>query len=588
MRTHTCGELRKKNVGKEVTLCGWVQSRRDHGGIIFVDLRDRYGLTQVVFDPAHNKKVHEEADKLRREWVIKVTGKVRDRKKGMINPKMKTGEIEIIVNELEILNESETPPIEIDDNKLANEEMRLKYRYLDLRRPQMQANMALRHKVKLAAWEFLDKNNFLELETPILIKPTPEGARDFLVPSRLYPGKFYALPQSPQLYKQTLMVSGFDRYFQIARCLRDEDLRGDRQFEHTQIDMEMSFIEQEDIQEMVSKLMIYIWKKVLGVKLKYPFPKLTYYEAMNRFGSDKPDLRFGLELCDLTEIIKQSNFEVFKKVIEKKGIVKCLRVPKGGKYSRKDLEELEKIARTYHAKGLVWFKVTAKKELESSMAKFFNKDIQSKIIKETGSEPNDLLLLVADKFDIACNALGQIRLFIGQKENLIKKNEWKFCWIIDFPMFEWNEELEKWEPKHHPFCMPKKEHLQYLEKDPGKVLATLYDLVLNGAELCSGSIRINRPHIQERVLKVIGMDLSTARKKFGFLIDAFKYGAPPHGGVGLGLDRIVAMMIGITDIKEVICFPKNKAGQNPMDGCPIEPDSNQLKELHIKVDIVKK
>ncbi len=581
-RTHSCGELTRKDLKKEIKLCGWVNSRRDHGGIIFIDLRDRYGFTQVVLDP---KKIPE-ADKLRREWCIQISGSVRERPSGMENKKMITGEIEVEVKSLNILNESEVPPFEIDDRVEANEELRLKYRYLDLRRPIMQEHLLIRHKAAHAAREYLSSQGFLEIETPILVKPTPEGARDYLVPSRVNPGKFYALPQSPQLYKQILMVSGFDRYFQLARCLRDEDLRADRQPEHTQIDIEMSFAEEEDIFTVVEGLMESIFK-VKNMKIKTPFPRIPYKEAMEKYGSDKPDLRFNLEFIDVTKTVSNSDFEVFKSTINKGGIVKCLNAINCSKFSRNDIDALIELAKRYHAKGMAWAKVE-KGKLESSITKYLKEDIQKQLIKETKAKDGDLLLFVADQFKTACISLGQVRLAVAEKINIIPKDEYKFCWIVDFPLFAWNEEDKKWEPEHHPFCMPKKEHISLLDKDPGKVNATLYDLVLNGIELSSGSLRINKPEIQSKILSIIGIDKKEAERKFGFLIEAYKFGGPPHGGVGIGIDRIVAILCGVNDIREVIAFPKNKAAECPMDGSPSDIDQKQLKELNIKLDLVKK
>ncbi len=586
LRTHNCGELRSKDIKKKVTLCGWVKSYRDHGGVIFVDLRDRYGLTQIVFDPSHNRKSHKIGDSLRREWVIKAEGKVRSRGK-LKNPKLKTGEIEVLCDSVTIYSKSETPPIEIDDKKVAGEEARLKYRYLDLRRPEMQRNLLNRHKAMKAAMNYFDKKNFVHVETPMLMKSTPEGARDYVVPSRVNMGKFYALPQSPQLYKQILMVSGLDRYFQFARCLRDEDLRADRQPEHTQIDLEMSFVEREDVFVVVEDLMKAMWKEVLNVNIKTPFPKMSWTDAMNMYGSDKPDLRFDLEFTDVTDLMKRTTFNVYKEVIKNKGVVKCLRVPKGAEiYSRKEIDKLIDLAKVHHAKGLSWMKIKNGKP-ESSITKFFSDALLKKLQKKVGAKDNDLLLFIADKFETACNALGQVRLAVGHKLNLIK-DDWKFVWVIDFPLFEWNEDENKWDPMHHMFCSPRKEWSAKLEKDPGKVICNQYDLTLNGLELCSGSIRITDPEIQKTVMKIVGFTEKEAHKRFGFLLDSFKYGAPPHGGVGLGFDRIVALMNGYTDIREVIAFPKNKQAQCPMDGSPSDITDRQLKELHLKLDFVKK
>lgn len=580
-RTNTCGELGKKEIKREVCLAGWVQSSRDHGGIIFVDLRDKYGLTQVVFDPKHNKKFHEEAQKLRREDVIAIKGKIRARGEGLENKNLKTGEIEVLVDEFEILSKAETPPIEIEDRADASEDLRLKYRFLDLRRPKMQKHLQIRHNAAQAAREYLNKNSFMEIETPILVRATPEGARDYIVPSRVNPGKFYALPQSPQLYKQILMVSGCDRYYQFARCLRDEDLRQDRQPEHTQIDVEMSFVNAEDVLDMIEGLYKHMMKKVLNIEIKYDFPKISHKDAMEKYGCDKPDLRFALELVDVTEIVKKSDFEVFKKA-EK---IKCINPQ--DKFSRNEIDDLINYAISIGSKGLAWMRVT-EKDLESNIVKFFNSEIQKKLIEKTKAKKGSILFFIADKEKNANSIMSKLRVEIARRLNLINEKEFKFCWIVDFPLFEWNEEHGKWDASHHIFTAPKKEHIHLLEKEPGKVYADLYDLVLNGVELGSGSIRETNPETQQKVMKVIGIKKEEAIKRFGFLMEAFRYGTPPHGGIGLGFDRIVALMCGYNDIREVIAFPKNKDAECPMDGSPSEVDDAQLKELHIKSDLVKK
>ncbi|MBI4448243.1 aspartate--tRNA ligase [Candidatus Woesearchaeota archaeon] len=587
-RTHTCGELKKKDVNKEVFLDGWVQSRRDHGGVIFIDLRDRYGLTQVVFDPSSNKEVHVVAEKIRREFVLRVKGKVRPRKEGMINPNMATGEVEVICDELEILNEADVPPLEVDDRKISNEDIRLKYRYLDLRRPSMQQNLMIRHKIAKATRELFDSLNFLEIETPMLIRATPEGARDYIVPSRVNPGMIYSLPQSPQLYKQLLMVSGMDRYYQLARCLRDEDLRADRQPEFTQIDLEMSFIEQEDIFEVLDKLMHHIMKKVKGIDMKISFPRITYEESMSKYGNDKPDTRFGLELVDVSEIAKNSEFSVFQSAVSSGGCVKCVNVKGKADFSRKKIDELEAFVQIYKAKGLIWLKMD--KELEGSITKFLTKEQQKGIIEKTKTEKGDLLVFVAGKKKIVNDALGQLRNHLGKELKLYKEETYNFLWVVDFPLFEWNEEQENWTPAHHMFTMPKKDSLKHLETEPGKVIAQCYDLVLNGVELGSGSIRCHRADIQNRVMAAMGIKREEAERRFGFLLEAFKYGAPPHGGFAVGLDRLVAILCGVPehDIREVMAFPKNKAAQCPMDGCPSQAADSELKEVHLKWNIVKK
>ncbi|MFT4297807.1 MAG: aspartate--tRNA ligase [Candidatus Woesearchaeota archaeon] len=584
LRTHTCGELNNKNISQEVMLAGWVHSRRDHGGVIFIDLRDRNGLTQIVFNPEFNKESHSHAEKLRREDVIIVKGKVEKRAEGMINTKIATGEIEVFISELKIVTKSETPPIEVDDNKVSNEDSRLKYRYIDLRRPQMQKNLRIRHEVCQAAREFFNNNGFLEIETPVLVRATPEGARDYIVPSRVNPGKFYALPQSPQLYKQILMVSGVDRYYQLARCMRDEDLRADRQPEHTQMDFEMSFVTEKDIMHFVEGLYKHIFKKVLNIELD-DFPVFTYKEAMDKYGIDKPDIRFDLFLKDVTEIASESDFGVFKDVVKNKGIVKCIN-PQAD-LPRKEIDALIEFTQNIGAKGMAWMRVT-ENGLESNIAKYFSPETQKKLINATNAKPGSILMFIADKKNKANSILAQLRLELAKKLNLINQNEFKFCWVVDFPLFSWDEDSKSWTPEHHMFSMPKQECLEYLEKDPGKVIGNLFDIALNGTELGSGSMRIHDPAIQERVMKVIGLTKEKANEKFGFLLDAYKYGSPMHGGMGLGLDRTVALMLGTSDIREAIAFPKNKAAECPMDESPGDVTPEQLKELHIKSDVIQK
>lgn len=570
-----------KDAKKEATLCGWVHSRRDHGGVIFIDLRDRYGLTQIVFNPTFHQEAHAEAEKLKREDVLRVRGEVHPRAKGMANPNLDTGEIEVFISHLEILNHAETPPLEIDDNKEASEEMRLKYRYLDLRRPKMQNRLLMRHKAAQATREYLNSQSFMEIETPMLVKTTPGGARVFKVPSRVHTGKFYALPESPQLYKQLLMVSGCDRYYQFARCLRDEDLRADRQPEFTQIDLEMSFVETHDVQEIIEGLLKDMFKKAAGKEIKTPFTRITYAEAMEKYGSDKPDLRFGLELKEVTKEVKKSEFSVFKNAPS----VKCLCVEGGAKFSRKDLEELETFVKIYQAKGLAYLKIQNGK-LDSSIAKYFKEELQQELIKKTSAKEGDILLFVADKLEIVYAALGALRLELGKRFKLYNPDELKFCWVVDFPLYELVE--EKWEARHHIFTMPREEDMPWLEKDPSKVRGKLYDVVLNGVEIGGGSIRIHNKEVQTRVLKVIGLSYEEAQERFDFLLEAFQYGAPPHGGIALGFDRVVALMAGLNDIREVIAFPKTKAAENPMDGSPQEWTEAQLKELHLRLDGVKK
>jgi len=578
MRTNTCNELTKKDVNKEVSLCGFCHSRRDHGGIIFIDLRDRYGLVQIVFDPNYHKDTYNMAGDLKREYCIQVIGKVKARKEGMKNPNLATGEVEVFVSKLNIISKAEVPPIEVDDRIEANEEVRLKYRYLDLRRPIMQKRLMKRAETTKAFRDYLTANGFLEVETPLLIKTTPEGARDYIVPSRVNPGKFYALPQSPQLYKQILMIAGCDRYFQIARCLRDEDLRADRQPEHTQIDLEMSFVNEEDIRNFIEGMFKHVAKQVYGKNLNYVFPRISFKEAMEKYGTDKPDLRFGMELKNITSIAKDSNFQVFKDVIKDKGIVKCINPE--SEFSRNELDEMINLCVKNGAKGMAWMRLENGK-LNSNIIKFFSDELLKKLIKETGIKKG-YLLFIADKEKVVNNVLNNLRNELGRKLNLIS-NDFKFCWITDYPLFEFNEDENKWDFAHNPFVMPKKEHLSFIEKNPEKVEGYLYDLVLNGIELGSGAIRASIPEIQERLFKVTGMNEKETHEKFGFLLEAYKYGSPNHGGMGLGLDRFIALMHGTNDIREFIAFPKNKKAECPMDGSPSKPDEKQLKELKLKV-----
>ncbi len=586
-RTHTCGQLTDKEEGKEVTLQGWVNTRRDHGGIIFIDLRDRYGLTQIRFDPKTSKDTHAKSEGLKREFVIQISGKVLKRPDGMANPKLKTGGIEVDVSELTILNVSETPPFEVDKNTEINEDIRLKYRYLDLRKTDMQRNIFLRHKVVKSTRDYFDNLDFIEIETPMLSKSTPEGARDYLVPSRVHPGTFFALPQSPQLFKQLLMVSGFDRYMQIVKCFRDEDLRADRQPEFTQIDLEMSFVEEEDIFEIMEGLVKKVWKDVLDVDLKIPFPRISHGEAMERYGSDKPDTRFGMELIDVENIAAKSDFQVFKGVLEKKGAVRCVNAKGCAEFSRKDIDALTEFVSIYGAKGLAWIKVT-ENGLESSVVKFFNEALQKELIERTDAKKGDLLLFVADKHKIVYESLGALRVELAKKLKLLDSKQYNFIWVHDFPLVEWDEDEERHVAVHHPFTAPKDDELAMIDTDPGKVHAKAYDLALNGVELGGGSIRIHRKETQEKMFKALGISQEEAEEKFGFLLNAFTYGAPPHGGIAFGLDRVVAMITGNESIREVIAFPKNKACQSLMDGAPNVVSKKQLKELHIDLDLPKK
>jgi aspartyl-tRNA synthetase len=578
-RTHTCGELDAKAAGKKVKLCGWVHARRDHGGLIFIDIRDFYGMTQVVFKPEH-KQLFGKADSLRKEFVVQVEGEARARPKGMENKDIATGSIEVVASGLSIINRALPSPFPIEDRVESSDEIRLKYRFLDLRRPAMKRNLAFRHRVCQAARDYMSSNGFIEIETPLLVRATPEGARDYVVPSRVNPGKFYALPQSPQLYKQVLMIGGIDRYFQLARCLRDEDLRQDRQPEHTQLDIEVSFASEEDIRRIVEGFYKNVFKELLGIRLP-DFPVLSHADAMNRFGADKPDLRFGFELTDITELAAKSDFNVFRDVIRAKGRIKAIFIDHA--FEKKDLKDFEDIVKDAGAKGLAMVRLESGKFTDSHIAKFFSDRLAAEIAK-AGKLKNGYIFMVADREKTACIALGKLRSELGRRLGLAKPDDFKFCWVTDFPLFAYNDDEKKWEPEHHIFSMPKDEHIQYLEKDPSKVLGKLFDVVLNGTELGSGSIRISQPELQERVMAVIGMKKEEARKKFGFLLDAYDYGGPIHGGMGLGLDRLVALMLGGDDIREVIAFPKNKAAQCPMDGSPSELDAKQLKEANILVN----
>ncbi len=582
LRTHTCGELIESFMGKSVTLCGWVHKRRDHGELIFVDLRDAYGITQLVFDPKEDRLMHDKAHELRAEYVIKAEGIVRERPEGTKNTKIKTGGIEILVMKLDILNESLTPPFELDNAEDVSEDTRLKYRYIDLRRPSMQKIMRLRSKINHAIRQCLEKENFVEIETPFLTRSTPEGARDFLVPSRLSPGKFYALPQSPQLFKQILMVSGADRYFQIVRCFRDEDLRRDRQPEFTQLDMEMSFVEEEDIFRISEGVITNIFKAVTERSVSPEFRRLKYSEAMERFGSDKPDTRFGMELKPLSDIVKGSKFNVFNKVLDSGGAIYAINIKGGAGITRSGIDALTEEAKNLGAGGLAYFK-SEKGGLASNIDKFFEKDMLALVKERLRSEEGDLILIVADKKKVALEVLGALRLALAKKNNLIDEKKFEFLWITDFPLFKYNEQEQKWDSEHHPFTACAEEDAGLLDTDDlGKIRARSYDLVINGSEIASGSVRIHSRETQEKIFKIIGLDPEEANKRFGFLLEAFKYGAPPHGGIAFGLDRFTTLFTGSQSIRDVIAFPKTQKGLCLMTEAPSDVDEGQLKELNIK------
>lgn len=582
-RTATCGELTKSDATKQVTLNGWVFRSRNHGGIIFINLRDRYGITQVVIDDDASAELKAVAAQIKNEYCIAVEGTVRMRPDSMINPEMPTGDIEVKAERMEILSECDVLPFQIEDRTNANEDLRLKFRYLDLRSKAMQEHIILRSKVTFLVRSFLTKLGFLEIETPTFIKSTPEGARDYLVPARLHPGKFYALPQSPQLYKQILMVAGFDKYFQIARCYRDEDARGDRQPEFTQIDIEMSFVSREDVLAVTENMMRSVFKEALNVELEQHFERIAYDDAIALYGTDKPDLRFGMKMQDASFMSGLSDFTAFKTATDEGGIVKAL-VVKGQaeNYSRKKIEELESAAKVFKAHGLAWMKIEDN-HFQGGIAKFFagkEADIAAKL----GCENGDLLLFVADKNpQIACQSLGAVRSKLGKDLGLTKPDDFKFVWVIDFPLFEWNEDEQKWDPAHHMFSAPQEKYIPTLESDPASVKGDLYDLVLNGYELASGSIRIHNAELQKRIFKIVGFKEEEAENKFGFLTKAFKFGPPPHGGIAPGLDRLVMLMAGENSIKEVIAFPKNTFAYSPMDESPSEVDQKQLDELHLKI-----
>jgi aspartyl-tRNA synthetase len=586
MRTDYCGNIDTRFLGQTVTLFGWAHRRRDHGGVIFVDLRDREGLVQVVCDP-DRAQTFETADRVRNEFVLRVTGVVRRRPEGTVNAALKSGEVEVLAHELEILNPSATPPFMMDEEHL-NEEVRLKYRYLDLRREPMQKAMRMRHATSRAVRNYLDDNGFIDIETPVLYKSTPEGAREFLVPSRLHDGQFYALPQSPQLFKQLLMVSGFDRYYQIVKCFRDEDLRADRQPEFTQVDIETSFLTEREIQDLMEGLVRHVFKRVLDVDLP-PFPRLTYAEATSRYGSDKPDLRVKLELTELTDAVKDAGFKVFKAAAElKDGRVAALRVPGGNEqFTRKELDDLAGFAAIYGAKGLAYIRVNDpaklnEEGLQSPIVKFLSPEILGTIIERTGARAGDVIFFGADRRKVVNDALGALRQKVGHEKGHAEAG-WRPVWIVDFPAYEYDEDAKRWAAAHHPFTAPKDEHVELMESDPGRVLAQAYDIALNGWEIGGGSVRIHRTEVQQQQFRVLGIGEEEQRAKFGFLLDALAYGAPPHGGIAFGFDRLVAMMSGVDQIRDVIAFPKTQRGQDLMVDAPSAVTEKQLRELHIRL-----
>jgi aspartyl-tRNA synthetase len=581
-RTHRCTELSAADVGKKVTVMGWVQKWRNLGSLLFIDLRDRTGLVQIVFNDQTEREIFEKAETIRNEFVIAVTGEVARRAPEAVNPSMKTGEIEILASELRILSKAETPPFHIEENSSVNEAMRLKYRYLDLRRPDMQASLMLRHRVAKIARDYFDQNGFLEIETPILIKSTPEGARDYLVPSRVHPGKFYALPQSPQLFKQLLMVAGYDRYVQIAKCFRDEDLRADRQPEFTQIDLEMSFVDVDDVIAVNEGFIKRVFKEALGVEVETPFLRMSYQEAMDRFGSDKPDLRFGMELVNVSDLVKGCGFKVFADAVANGGSVRAINAKGCGGFSRKEIDSLSEFVKTYGAKGMAWIAVE-ENGLRSSIAKFFSEEELDALLKRTCAEPGDLICFIADKNQVVYDSLGALRVEIARRLGILNDTEYKFLWVTEFPLFEYDEEENRWVAKHHPFTSPMDEDMEFLESDPGRVRSKAYDIVLNGTEIGGGSIRIHMQDLQQRMFGLLGLSEEEATAKFGYLLEAFRYGVPPHGGIAYGLDRLVMLMAGRSSIRDVIAFPKVQNASDLMIEAPDVVDSKQLEELNLRV-----
>lgn len=586
-KTNSCGELRADDVGRQVTLAGWVDRRRDHGGVTFVDLRDRFGIIQLVTNPEISPGAHHALEPVRMEWVIQAEGTVRRRPEGMENPDLPTGEIEVEVTRIRVLNPADTPPFLINQEEVVDEQTRLEFRYLDLRRKRMQNNILLRHRVTNFIRRYLDQQSFLEVETPILFKTTPEGARDYIVPSRVHPGQFYALPQSPQQLKQLLMVAGIERYFQIARCFRDEDQRGDRQPEFTQLDIEMSFVEREDVMALLEGLYTALVKEVAPHKklFRTPWPKLTYQEAMDRFGKDNPDIRFGMELQNLSSLVAESKFKVFSGTVKRGGSVRGINARGLGDYSRRQIEELTDFVKPYGAKGLAYIALTEEGTQRSSFTKFLSTEEETQLLSAMDAQPGDLLLFVADEDSIVFESLGRLREEIRDRLELVDQDTLAFCWIVDFPLVNWNEEEERWDPSHHLFTAPMEEDQAYLDQDPARVRGQQYDLVLNGYEIAGGSIRIHKADLQEKIFSLIGLDLAVAKERFGHMLRAFSFGTPPHGGIASGIDRLCMLLADEPNIREVIAFPKNQSARDLMGGAPSPVESEQLEELHIKMDL---